>query len=144
MWCVTFHSQQFNICPITRRRDIHINPFFNSVIIYIDKSEVNSNGNISVIILYRPPNTDSTIFMKDMEEMFTILTSENRDIFMIGDFNYDTFKNSIILYQLKYIYVYVGYVLCLHAYFSFSTCMIYNCVKCVHYCYHHVNSCHIV
>ena len=34
-----------------------------------------------------------------MEEMFTILTSENRDIFMIGDFNYDTFKNSI--YQLK-------------------------------------------
>ena len=37
--------------------------------------------------------------MKDMEEMFTILTSENRDIFMIGDFNYDTFKNSI--YQLK-------------------------------------------
>ena len=24
--------------------------------------------------------------------MFTILTSENRDIFMIEDFNYDTFK----------------------------------------------------
>ena len=34
-----------------------------------------------------------------MEEMFTISTSENRDIFMIGDFNYDRFKNSI--YQLK-------------------------------------------
>ena len=30
-----------------------------------------------------------------MEKMFTILTSENRDIFMIGDFNYDTFKTSI-------------------------------------------------
>ena len=83
----------------TRRSDIHINPIFNIVIIDIDKSEVNSRRNISVIILYRPPNTDSTIFMKDMEEMFTILTSENRDIFMIGDFNYDTFKNSI--YQLK-------------------------------------------
>ena len=37
--------------------------------------------------------------MKDMEEMFTILTSENIDIFMIGDFNYDTFENAI--YQLK-------------------------------------------
>ena len=68
----------------------------NIVIIDIDKSEVNSRRNISVIILYRPPNTDSTIFM---EEMFSILTSENRDIFMIGDFNYDTFENSI--YQLK-------------------------------------------
>ena len=51
--------------------------------------------NVSVIIVYRPPNTDSTIFIKDMEKMFTILTSENRDIFMIGDFNYDTFKTSI-------------------------------------------------
>ena len=88
-----------NSIMYTRRRDIHINSVFNSVIIDIDKSEVNSRRNISVIILYRPPNTDSTIFMKDMEEMFTILTSENRDIFMIGDFNYDTFKNSI--YQLK-------------------------------------------
>ena len=82
-----------------RERDIHINPIFISVILDIDKFEVNSRRNISEIILYRPPNTDSTIFMKDMEEMFTILTSENIDIFMIGDFNYDTFKNSI--YQLK-------------------------------------------
>ena len=31
--------------------------------------------------------------------MFTLFTSENRDIFMIGDFNYDIFLNSI--YQLK-------------------------------------------
>ena len=30
-----------------------------------------------------------------MQKMFTILTSENRDIFMIGDFNYDIFKTSI-------------------------------------------------
>ena len=73
-----------NSLMYTRRSDIHINPIFNIVIIDIDKSEVNSRRNISVIILYRPPNTDSTIFMKDMEEMFTILTSENRDIFMIS------------------------------------------------------------
>ena len=53
----------------------------------MDKTYVNSIINISVIILYRPPNTDSTICMKDMEEMFTILTSENIDIIMIGDFN---------------------------------------------------------
>ena len=64
-----------NSLMYTRRSDIHINLIFNIVIIDIDKSEVNSRRNISVIILYRPPNTDSTIFM---EEMFTILTSENR------------------------------------------------------------------
>ena len=85
-----------NSLMYTRRSDIHINPIFNIVTIDINKSEVNSRRNISVIILYRTPNTDSTILMKDMEEMFTILTYENRDIFMIVDFNCDTFKNSII------------------------------------------------
>ena len=84
-----------NSLMYTRRKDIQLNSIFNSSILDIDKSDINSRRNDSVIIVYRPPNTDSTIFLKDMEKMFTILTSENRDIFMIGDFNYDTFKTSI-------------------------------------------------
>ena len=84
-----------NSLMYTRRKDIQLNSIFNSIILDIDKSDINSTRNVSVIIVYRPPNTDSTIFIKDMEKMFTILTSENRDIFMIGEFNYDTFKTSI-------------------------------------------------
>ena len=84
-----------NSLMYTRRKDIQLNSIFNSIILDMDKSDINSRRNVSVIIVYRPPNTDSTIFIKDMEKMFTILTSENRDIFMIGDFNYDTFKTSI-------------------------------------------------
>ena len=48
-----------------------------------------------VIIVYRPPNTASLIFINDIEIILTKLASENRDIFMIGDFNYDTFKTSL-------------------------------------------------
>ena len=32
--------------------------------------------------------------MNDLERILSKLDSENRDIFMIGDFNYDTFKTS--------------------------------------------------
>ena len=43
--------------------------------------------------------TDSSIFIRDMEAMITTLTSENREIYILGDFNYDTFKTSI--YQMN-------------------------------------------
>ena len=33
--------------------------------------------------------------MIDLERILTKLASENIDIFMIGDFNYDTFKTSL-------------------------------------------------
>ena len=88
-----------NSLMYTHRKDIQLNSIFNSIILDIDKSDINSRRNVSVIIVYRPHNTDSTMFIKDMEKMFIILTSENRDIFMIGDFNYDTFQTSIYQYN---------------------------------------------
>ena len=67
-----FHHKKEYTFPIIGITEtwLKANPIFNSGIIDIDKSEVNSRRDISVIILYRPPNTDSRIFMKDMEEMF--------------------------------------------------------------------------
>ena len=53
-----------------------------------------STRHISVILVYRPPDTDSSIFINDLERIFTIMDSESRYIFMIGDFNYDTLKTS--------------------------------------------------
>ena len=37
--------------------------------------------------------------MKDLEKMFTILTSQNRDIFMGGDFNFNDMKTLPIFQQ---------------------------------------------
>ena len=55
--------------------------------------------NVSVIIVYRPTNTDGSLFINELERILTMLKSENRDIFLIGDFKYDTFKSR--LYQSK-------------------------------------------
>ena len=78
----------------SRRNDIQFNPLFNVIIIDIERSELSSIRIISIILVYRPPNTDSSIFINDLERILGKLDSENRDIFMIGDFNYATFKTS--------------------------------------------------
>ena len=79
----------------TRRNDIKFNSIFNSIIIDIDKTELNSKRNVSIIIIYRPPNTESLLFINELDRILTALNKENRDIFLIGDFNYDTYKSSI-------------------------------------------------
>ena len=66
----------------SRRSDIQLNLVFNSIIIDIERSELRSTRHISVILIYRPPNTDSSIFINDLEKILSKLDSENRDIFL--------------------------------------------------------------
>ena len=49
----------------SRRNDIQFNPLFNSIIIYIERSELRSTRHMSAILVYRPPNTYSSIFIND-------------------------------------------------------------------------------
>ena len=50
---------------------------------------------VSIIIIYSPPNTERLHFLNDLGGILTTMDNENRDRFLIGDFNYDTFKSSI-------------------------------------------------
>ena len=111
MFFIKGYSHEYNIRPLrtgggvslfiadsltfTRRNDIRFNSIFNSIIIDIDKTELNSKRNVSIIIIYRPPNTESLLFINELDRMLTALNNENRDIFLIGDFNYDSYKSSI-------------------------------------------------
>ena len=81
--------------PLHTRRNIKFNSIFNSIIIDIDKTELDSKINVSIIIIYRPPNAESLLFINELDRILTALNKENRDIFLIGDFNYDTYKSSI-------------------------------------------------
>ena len=57
--------------------------------------ELDAMQNVSFIIVYRHPNNDSSLFINELERILTMLKSENRVIFLIGDFNYD--KPSILI-----------------------------------------------
>ena len=63
------------------------------LIVDIEKREINGQSNISLILVHRPPNTDCSLFFDDLEINISILSAENRHVFIFGDFNLDTFKS---------------------------------------------------
>ena len=78
----------------SRRNDIIFNSEINSVTVDIEKREINGQSNISLILVYRPPNTDCSLFFGDLERNISILSADNRHVFLLGDFNLDTFKST--------------------------------------------------
>ena len=50
-------------------------------------------SNISLLV-YRPPNTDCSLFFDDLERNISILSAKNRHLFLLGDLNLDTFKST--------------------------------------------------
>ena len=78
----------------SRRNDIIFNSEINSVTVDIEKREMKGQSNILLILVYRPPNTDCSLFFDDLERNISILSTANRHIFLLGDYNLDTFKNT--------------------------------------------------
>ena len=69
----------------SRRNDIIFNPEINSIAVDIEKREINGHSNISLILVYRPPNTDCSLFFDDLERNISILSAENMHIFLFGE-----------------------------------------------------------
>ena len=73
------------------RNDINIDIDLVDVIaIEISKEELNTNRNIILITLYRPPNIHIKLFTDKLTDLLHYLSKENKYIFIIGDFNVDT------------------------------------------------------
>ena len=68
---VVYHDLLLIVLQILVETIIHFN--------YVDKCELDVMRNVSVIIVYRPPNTDSSLFINELERILTMLKSENRD-----------------------------------------------------------------
>ena len=79
----------------SRWNDIIFNSEINSVTVHIEKREINGQSNISLILVYRPPNTDCSLFFDDLERNISILSAENRHIFLLRDFNLEDNNNNI-------------------------------------------------
>ena len=65
------------------------------VTIEMDKSVVNSERNIIVCVIYRPPNTDTLVFIELFNDILDIIKREDKLCYILGDFNinilnYDT------------------------------------------------------
>ena len=58
--------------------------------IEIPKDELNTKSNIIIICLYRPSSIQAKLFIDKFTELLQFLSSENKYIFILGDFNVDT------------------------------------------------------
>ena len=56
-------------------------------------AEINGQSNISLILAYRPPNTDCSLFLMIWKEIFQFIFREQAHIY-IRDFNLDAFKST--------------------------------------------------
>ena len=66
--------------------DIHVN-LTNSCFIEIDGKSINNKRNILIGCLYKPPHLSITHFNDKFEILLNTITQENKDIYLLGDFN---------------------------------------------------------
>ena len=66
-----------------------------SIFIEIDKCLYKTDRNIIVGLLYRPPNEDMNTFNFELAEILKILSSENKIVYLIGDYNIDLLKTDV-------------------------------------------------
>ena len=58
-----------------------------SLFIEIDKDVFKSSNNIIIGVVYRPPNTDIDAFNDHMSNIVSILKTERKSCYLLGDFN---------------------------------------------------------
>ena len=75
------------------REDIKIDlDLVDILAIEIHKDELNTKCNIIIITLYRPPNIQINVFIDKLTDLLQFLSKENKYIFIVGDFNVDTYS----------------------------------------------------
>ena len=64
-----------------------MNDSLETLFIEIDKEVMNSQNNIIIGVLYRPPGTDISIFSEELNTICTRIKPERNICHMIGDYN---------------------------------------------------------
>ena len=75
------------IC-FSKREDLCIfEEYVECVTIEIEKSSLNSDKNIIVCLIYRPPNTYTLVFNEMFSDLLDIIKRENKLCYILGDYN---------------------------------------------------------
>ena len=104
----------------SRRNDIIFSSEIKSVTVDIEKRYMNGQSNISLILVYIPPNTDCSLFFGDLEINISILSAENT-YFYLGILTLIHLKvlgSKPIKLMLKILLTYLLALICLNSYIS--------------------------
>ena len=77
--------------PYRIRSDLKLDhAIFESIFIEVDKSVFNCKHNVILAAIYKPPNVNTDIFNKHLEQMLVAIQKERKYAFLIGDYNINT------------------------------------------------------
>ena len=75
------------------RKDLIIGGEINSVFVEIEKNSLNTDSNIIIGVVYRPPNSSIPSFTTAFHALLDKLVSEKKYIYIMGDYNVNTLRN---------------------------------------------------
>ena len=77
------------------RNDLQLGGVVNSVFVELLKTTTNSKHNIICGCIYRPPSMSLSVFNELLSDMFGKILSENKYVYIFGDFNVNTISSVI-------------------------------------------------
>ena len=77
------------------RNDLQLGGVVNSVFVELLKNTTNSKHNIICGCIYRPPSMSLSVFNELLSDMFGKILSENKYVYIFGDFNVNTMSSVI-------------------------------------------------
>ena len=63
-------------------------------VVEIDKDVFKTKANITVGVMYRPPNTNVDKFNESLCELCDVINPSNKNVYIVGDFNIDLLKHN--------------------------------------------------
>ena len=91
------------ISYFTRQDLDKIDELIECIFIEVDKDIFSTTRNIILGVIYRPPNTSPTDFLKVLSEIMHKLKRENKLCYLMGDYNLDLLKNENHLPTSKFL-----------------------------------------
>ena len=80
-----------NTISYTVRSDITLSESYNCLAIEVFKEYFNTNKNVIIIVIYRPPSTQIKNFNDEFQHILEKITNENKLACILGDYNVNTF-----------------------------------------------------
>jgi exonuclease III len=88
------------------------NEYIETIAIELYKSIFGFSRNIVIAVLYRAPNTDTRVFLENIEELVSNIHTENKICYLMGDYNinllnHDSHQNTSDFIDLMYSYSFI-------------------------------------
>ena len=94
------------------RNDLNLmDPSMEALFIEIPNSNISQDKNVIVGVLYRPPNTDINVFNELLSDKLSMISQENKLIYLMGDFNINILEHDLHVPTSEFVELMYSYLI---------------------------------